>query len=1320
MHHMVFSSYCRVLLVSILFSFFLSMRGLRVGSLNINGGRDRLKRALVKEVVQQKKLDVILLQETHSDQDNEIDWGLWWEGSHMLSHGTNLSGGVAILFAPGLDVSILSSKELVGGRALMVKAQIEGFELAFINVYAPNQGANRLAFFRLLKDEVVKLNLDLICMGGDWNCTLQFTKDRMNEEPHLQSSSALGRLVTQLDLVDAWRVKHPDVKQYTWVRVNDNRVSAARLDRIYISQSLRSRLTSSSICPVGFTDHHLTMADVSISPGMRCKSYWHFNTKLLQDNTFCQSFELFWTVWRGRKNEFESLSQWWDVGKVQVRVFCQQYTAFSTARVKAAVQQLEQDIKDIERGLSADNSPGDTALGRKRQELGTFLQERVKGALVRSRYLNIKDMDAPTSFFFNLEKKEAMRKTMTCLKLPGGRVTTDPGEMRKHAVEYYTGLFAAEDCDEHCATELLEGLPQLSPQEREVLDRDLSLEELTTAVEQMASGRSPGLDGLPIDFFKAFWSIIGSDLHEVFLDCQTKGLLPVSCQRAVLSLLPKKGDLASLQNWRPVALLCTDYKVLSRALSNRLKDYLAMVVHMDQTYCVPGRTIMDNIFLIRDVLNVCNDYDLDLGVVSLDQQKAFDRLDHNYLFSVLEAFGFGEGFRSWLGLLYTGATCMVKVGGGLSRPISVQRGIRQGCPLSGQLYSLAIEPLISRLRNRIKGLSLPGMLSSPPLTVTAYADDVNVFIQDQGDVQVLVDSLALYEKASSATVNWAKSEALQVGRWREGTVPCLPGGLQWGRNGMRVLGVYLGTEEYQKQNWEGVLEKVCAKLSKWIWLLPQLSYRGRVLVANNLIASTLWHRLVVLPPPTGLIEEVQRQLVNFFWSGQHWIRAAALYLPVDEGGQGLIDIKSRVLAFRLAAAQRLLYHCGARWLETAELLLRRVGRLGYGRQLFLVRLNELDLNGLAPFYRSVLEAWQVLEATRDREETPGMWLFEEPLFFNSFIETQTLSSASLRSSLREAGCVKLGHLLKATETSVEVLGQMARIRSSRLLTRLVEEVVSSLPEPMQRFLENCKPSEHWDEEAEYCFPSLTVVPAVGEWEEQEDSFLSFAVPQLGEFEEMGKKAAYQVCVKVCHVRSLAPMKASRWSEFFGPGNSPKGSWRSMYKLPVEKRAADLQWRIVHGAIATNRHIAHLDPGHGVGCGFCGQEETLAHLFLQCTRLEDLFRLLSFWLLGFGEVFSSDLFIFCPKYSVSRKDVHVLFNFIFAMSKLAIWLTRKNRFRGAGSVDPVQVLKGLVAARLRVEYAYHRTVDNLEGFGSRWTVGGVLCMLGDQGELLLSF
>ncbi|TDH11028.1 hypothetical protein EPR50_G00081890 [Perca flavescens] len=334
------------------------------------------------------------------------------------------------------------------------------------------------------------------------------------------------------------------------------------------------------------------------------------------------------------------------------------------------------------------------------------------------------------------------------------------------------------------------------------------------------------------------------------------------------------------------------------------------------------------------------------------------------------------------------------------------------------------------MRARLGGLLLPGSLSVEcPLVVSAYADDVNIFVCSQTDVQCLQDALSLYERATSARVNWAKSEALLVGQWRGKAVPSLPGGLEWGKEGLKVLGVFLGSEGFVKKNWEGVKEKVCARLSKWTWLLPQLSNRGRVLVANNLVASTLWHKLIAIVPPRGLMEDIQRTIVDFFWSGRHWVRAAVLYLPVAEGGQGLVDIQSKIASFRLQTAQKLLYKCGPSWLDTARLLLRRAGRLGYDKQFFLLRTEEMDLNGLTSFYNSVLQAWQ---------------------------------SASLRASLREAGCTKLGHLMKMTAISVDVLRARTNITSSRLIDRVVKKFV--LP---------------WDHLSELCEDPSRIFVAVG-------------------------------------------------------------------------------------------------------------------------------------------------------------------------------------------------------------------------------------------------
>lgn len=82
---------------------------------------------------------------------------------------------------------------------------------------------------------------------------------------------------------------------------------------------------------------------------------------------------------------------------------------------------------------------------------------------------------------------------------------------------------------------------------------------------------------------------MGKDMLEVFLESWRIGLLPQSCRRAVITLLPKKRDLQELRNWRLVSLLCGDYEVLSKALPNQLREVMEEAIHEDQTYCVPGR-----------------------------------------------------------------------------------------------------------------------------------------------------------------------------------------------------------------------------------------------------------------------------------------------------------------------------------------------------------------------------------------------------------------------------------------------------------------------------------------------------------------------------------------------------------------------------------------------------------------------------------------------------------------------------------------------------------------------------------------------------------
>ena len=142
-----------------------------------------------------------------------------------------------------------------------------------------------------------------------------------------------------------------------------------------------------------------------------------------------------------------------------------------------------------------------------------------------------------------------------------------------------------------------------------------------------------------------------------------------------------------------------------------------------------------------------------------------------------------------------------------------------------------------------------------------------------------------------------------------------------------------------------MLEKIKGRLQKWKWLLPKLSYRGRTLIINNLVGSSLWHKLACVDPPLGLLPKLQAEMVNFFWDNLHWTPQSVLFLPRDEGGQGLVNLVSRGATFRLQFIQRLLM--GPQnlvWRPLAQTILAGVNGMGLHAVLFLMDYTLLDLS----------------------------------------------------------------------------------------------------------------------------------------------------------------------------------------------------------------------------------------------------------------------------------------------------------------------------------------------------------------------------------------
>ncbi|KAK3509240.1 hypothetical protein QTP70_025587, partial [Hemibagrus guttatus] len=242
-----------------------------------------------------------------------------------------------------------------------------------------------------------------------------------------------------------------------------------------------------------------------------------------------------------------------------------------TRDIVRSLKALEIEIVELQR-LEATGDRGHIeALKSKKAKMNDLLDITAQGALVHSRFKSAAEMDAPSKFFFSLEQKNGQKRFIHAVRTESGDLLSEPTEIRKQTVSFYSKLYSSEWSGAQVVEDsFLVGLPKLSEQAARELDRELSLEELYEALQRMENGRASGIDGLPAEVYKAFWAVIGQDVLDVLQDSIWRGELPLSCRRAVLTLLPKKGDLTHLKNWRLVSLLCTDCKLLSKALASRL------------------------------------------------------------------------------------------------------------------------------------------------------------------------------------------------------------------------------------------------------------------------------------------------------------------------------------------------------------------------------------------------------------------------------------------------------------------------------------------------------------------------------------------------------------------------------------------------------------------------------------------------------------------------------------------------------------------------------------------------------------------------------
>ena len=225
-----------------------------------------------------------------------------------------------------------------------------------------------------------------------------------------------------------------------------------------------------------------------------------------------------------------------------------------------------------------------------------------------------------------------------------------------------------------------------------------------------------------------------------------------------------------------------------------------------------GRSIFDNVHLLRNVIDYVEQKELPCIFLNLDQEKAFDHVSYDFLFKCLETYGFGENFIRWIKILYSDIQSSVLVNQFISEPLDIGRDVRQGCSLSPLLYILCLEPFINQVRLdiNIHGLPLPGSRDSAKCVF--YADDGTAILTDLDSCKRILDKSKLFGKASGSKINVTKTRGMFLGKWKSRSDH--PFGISW-VDSTKLLGNTLGTFLSDDDIWSKTLGKILKTLNNF-------------------------------------------------------------------------------------------------------------------------------------------------------------------------------------------------------------------------------------------------------------------------------------------------------------------------------------------------------------------------------------------------------------------------------------------------------------------------------------------------------------------------
>ena len=543
---------------------------------------------------------VIALQDTRSGTTEVTQYSSQLYSTVLFAHPEQggHAGGVLLAFQDIIDHKILACKCDPKGRYVVAQVSLEGEDLVFVNVYlSPHLSATELQdTARSISQTLVDYDNERIVWCGDFNAILNYELDTTRRRVTTLHDLTVKATMQEWELTDVWRILHPTERRYTCFTRSHNALSW--LDYIFASPSFLTHVLDSSIGAAYCSDHSPVWMTFSLTENDRGRGFWKIPDYVLNDSDYREKVaEDIQHITICNENTPPGLL--WDTIKTSLRGITIKHTAELKHLHKNQVESVEQQINQSVFDRDTCNDPQQAhRYDNKVRYLQLELDDIFAVQNARKLWFN----QAQKYFFsekcskYFLRPKLCRKNAIKSLVDPQGNKLSSDKELLEEAHRFYSKVYRAESHRDAFNTGLLakflNKIPgdRLSLKSHQMLDKDITLEELHMALKAMKTDTSPGSDGFTFNCYLQFWSLVGRFVLASLQDAWSQGKMSISQRHGLLRLIPKEGkNLLDVGNWRPITLLNVDYKILTKTLARRLSQVLPDIIHSDQKGFVKNR-----------------------------------------------------------------------------------------------------------------------------------------------------------------------------------------------------------------------------------------------------------------------------------------------------------------------------------------------------------------------------------------------------------------------------------------------------------------------------------------------------------------------------------------------------------------------------------------------------------------------------------------------------------------------------------------------------------------------------------------------------------